>query len=407
VASARRPLRALLVEDDADDAALVERQLNSAGFEVTSRRVASAAQTRDALQTQTWDVVLADFSLPGFRGVDVLPMLAEYGLASPFIIVSGTIDVTTALEAMKAGARDYVLKGELKRLPAVVERELESAAVQEKRRRAELERDQALVELQGANQELRCLAEENAQRYEAEHRVAEILQEALLALPESVPGVRFAARYVSGADNARVGGDFYDLFEIADGCIGILIGDVSGKGLEAATLTSVVRNSVRLRAMDGLSPAETMAKTNQTFHALTSVETFVTVFFGVLDVSAGRLTYVSAGHPPAMIRRGSGRVDVLGISSPIVGAFPDIGFSDLQADLGSADVLLLYTDGLIEARGEDRSLYGQERLCALLGRLGDGTSPEDVAEEVFADVLEYAGGRMRDDLALLAIGRIA
>jgi serine phosphatase RsbU (regulator of sigma subunit) len=404
MASSVRPLRALLVEDDPDDAALIERQLRIAGFDVASRRVASAADTRDALLAEPWDVVLADFRLPGFRGVDVLPTLAELGLDVPFIIVSGTIDVATALEAMKAGARDYVLKGELERLPAVVERELESAVVQQKRRRAELERDQALVDLRGVNQELRALAEENALRYEAEHRVAEVLQEALLALPESVPGIEYAARYVSGSDNTRVGGDFYDLFEIADGCVGILIGDVSGKGLEAATLTSVVRNSVRLRALDGLSPAETMLKTNEAFHALTSPETFVTVFFAVLDVRTGLLRYVSAGHPPAMIEHGGGQVEVLQHSSPIVGAFLGTKFVDQETELGEGDVLFAYTDGLIEAR-DGGALYGQERVRVLLGALGDDAGVEQVAETVLEDVVAYSGGKMRDDLALLAIRR--
>jgi sigma-B regulation protein RsbU (phosphoserine phosphatase) len=333
----------------------------------------------------------------------VLPMLVEYDLNAPFIIVSGTIDVTTALEAMKAGARDYVLKGELERLPAVVDRELESAAVQRKRRSAETERDQALVELQGANQELRALAEEIALRYEAEHRVAEVLQEALLALPDAVPGIEFAARYASGSDNTRVGGDFYDLFEIAHGRVGILVGDVSGKGLEAATLTSVVRNSVRMRAMDGLAPAETMTKTNEAFYALTSTETFVTAFFGILDTNTGRLEYVGAGHPPAMIRREGAGVEILASTSPIVGAFLGTTFVGQCADLGPGDVLFVYTDGVVEARGDGPRLYGQERLRTVLRGTSDDTGPGAVAEAVFADVLAYSGGKMRDDLALLAI----
>jgi serine phosphatase RsbU (regulator of sigma subunit) len=401
--STRRPLRALLVEDDADDAALIERQLRVGGFDVTSLRVGSAAETRDALQSAAWDVILADFTLPGFRGVEVLPMLAEHGLDAPFIIVSGTIDVATALEAMKAGARDYVLKAELERLPAVVERELESARVQRKRRIAETERDQALVDLQGANQELRALAEEIALRYEAEHRVAEVLQEALLALPEAVPGIEFAARYASGSDNTRVGGDFYDLFEIDHGRVGILVGDVSGKGLEAATLTSVVRNSVRMRSMDGLTPAETMTKTNEAFYALTSTETFVTAFYGVLDVGTGRLEYVGAGHPPAMVRRDAADVEVLGSTGPIVGAFLGTTFAGRCADLSAGDVLFVYTDGVIEARGSGPRLYGQERLRTVLGGVPDGADPGVVADAVFEDVLAYSGGKMRDDLALLAI----
>jgi serine phosphatase RsbU (regulator of sigma subunit) len=398
------PLRVLLIEDDADDAALIERRLRTSGFDVTSRRVEAAAETCAALQEEQWDVVLADFTLPGFGGVEALGILQECDLDVPFIIVSGTIDVATALEAMKAGARDYVLKGELERLPAVVRRELESAAGRRKRRLAEAERDQALLDLRGANQELRALAEENANRYEAEHHVAEVLQEALLALPESVPGIEFSARYASGADNARVGGDFYDLFDLGDGKVGILIGDVSGHGLEAATLTSVVRNSVRMRAMDQLSPAETMAKTNDAFYALTSPETFVTAFFGVLDTESGTLHYVGAGHPPALVKRSGRHIDVLDASGPLAGAFAGAGFEDSVATLGPEDVLVLYTDGVVEARCGG-PLYGHGRLHALLASLEDGSGPDTVAQRVYEDVFAYCQGAMRDDLALLAIRR--
>lgn len=394
----------LLVEDNEDDAALIERQLRSAGFGVSSRRTEGALDTRRALENEPWDLVLADFTLPSFRGVDVLPMLRELDLDTPFVIVSGTIDVATALEAMKAGARDFVVKGELNRLPAVVERELESSADLLERRRAERERDMAVVQLRAANEELQALAAENAHRYEAEHRVAEVLQEALLALPKSVTGVEFAARYASAADNARVGGDFYDLFEIEDERIGILIGDVSGKGLEAATLTSIVRNSVRMRAMDGLTPAETMTKTNDAFFALTSSETFVTAFFATLDTRDGTLTYVGAGHPPAMIKRTDGQVGLLGESESLLGAFLGTHFEDHLVLLSPGDVLVAYTDGVIEAR-DGGALYGQERLRDLLAGLADGTGPEGVAEAVYRDVVEYSGGVTHDDVAILALRR--
>jgi serine phosphatase RsbU (regulator of sigma subunit) len=201
-----------------------------------------------------------------------------------------------------------------------------------------------------------------------------------------------------------VGGDFYDLFEIEDERIGILIGDVSGKGLEAATLTSIVRNSVRMRAMDGLTPAETMTKTNDAFFALTSSETFVTAFFATLDTRDGTLTYVGAGHPPAMIKRTDGQVGLLGESESLLGAFLGTHFEDHLVLLSPGDVLVAYTDGVIEAR-DGGALYGQERLRDLLAGLADGTGPEGVAEAVYRDVVEYSGGVTHDDVAILALRR--
>lgn len=138
------PLRILLIEDSADDAALLLRQLLRGGFEPTHRRVDTASEMSAALDAQEWDVIIADYVMPQFSGPAALALMKERGLDLPFLIVSGSIGEDVAVAAMKAGAHDYVLKGNLTRLAPAVERELREAQArrdQRRARQAEEERD--------------------------------------------------------------------------------------------------------------------------------------------------------------------------------------------------------------------------------------------------------------------------
>jgi putative two-component system response regulator len=131
------PLRVLAVEDSEDDTVLVVRLLQRGGYDVTYERVDTAAAVNVALERQAWDIVIADYSIPGFNGLTALALCKERGLDVPFIIVSGTIGEDIAVEAMKAGAHDYILKHNLARLLPAVQRELGDAEVRRKRKEAE------------------------------------------------------------------------------------------------------------------------------------------------------------------------------------------------------------------------------------------------------------------------------
>ncbi len=131
------PLRVLLVEDSADDARLLVRQLGTAGYDVTHRRVDTPDAMQEALERNIWDIVISDYSMPQFSGTAALNLVQERGLDVPFIFVSGTIGEDVAVAAMKAGASDYVLKDKLKRLVPAIERELRDAEVRRERRRAQ------------------------------------------------------------------------------------------------------------------------------------------------------------------------------------------------------------------------------------------------------------------------------
>lgn len=248
------------------------------------------------------------------------------------------------------------------------------------------------------------LAIENARLYETEREVSDRLQEALLSLPDEIPGVQFAHAYHSAAEAARVGGDFYDIFEMGDGLVGITVGDVAGKGLESASLTAVVKNTIRAHAAEkGAAPAKIIELTSDVVLRSTKDDSFVTVFFGVLDCASGRLLYCNAGHTTGLVVATDGRLTPLGATGPIIGAFPGVEYAQAETVLHADESLFLYTDGLTEARRGDE-LFGEERLFELLIRVTDGSPPHTV-RAVVEHVLGWVGGGLGDDLAVLAMKR--
>lgn len=260
------------------------------------------------------------------------------------------------------------------------------------------ERDLRLLEIVG---DRIALAMRNAQLYEGERRIAQIFQEALLSLPEHINGVEYAKAYHSATEEAWVGGDFFDLFPVDSRRVGVLIGDVSGKGIEAAVLTSIVKDTIRAHVHEGSAPAEVLHKTNALVEHYSNTETFVTVFFGVLERATGRFTYCNAGHLPALSLDCRGTVSELSSNSPLLGALPDVEFTDDEVQLPEGQTLFLFTDGLVEARS-GTELYEETRLLEVLRGLHE-CAPQDAIDAVLEDLMAFTGGSLNDDLAILAL----
>lgn len=252
---------------------------------------------------------------------------------------------------------------------------------------------------------LLSLAFQNASLYATQRRIAETLQTALLTPPVELKDIDFGYLYRSATTAASVGGDLYDLLELSDGRVGVLIGDVSGKGVDAATLAGLVKNTIRALSFDARSPAAVISKTNEVIFRATPASVFVTLLFGILDTESGRLVYCSAGHTRGLIRRanGTGDVEVLDVQSPLAGAFPEVAYVDGEASLARGDALILYTDGVTEARRRARML-GEDGLVKMVRRLG-ATPTAEIPDAIFAEVLSYSGDRLADDVAIISVGR--
>jgi phosphoserine phosphatase RsbU/P len=179
----------------------------------------------------------------------------------------------------------------------------------------------------------------------------------------------------------------------------VLIGDVSGHGIQAARTATLVKDVVHAFAHQSLRTQEVLRRTNGLL-VEKNLAGFVSVFLGILDQQTGHLRYSCAGHPDALLRRASGAVERLGCGTPPLGVYSDATWKPHAAELEVDDILVLYTDGVIEAR-RDRQFFGEKRLESLLKRRR--VSPERLPHLILDQVLAFSKGTLRDDLAVVAL----
>ena len=229
--------------------------------------------------------------------------------------------------------------------------------------------------------------------------VAEKLQRALQVPIGAFTGIDVATVYRSASETAELGGDFYDVFRTAAGRIGFLIGDVSGRGLYAAAQAVLTRASLRAFIYSTDSHAQALSNANRLLLG-SNIRGFVTAWFGMLYRASGLLVYATAGHPPPVLATSTGAA-LLDGSGPVLGVFDTAVFLDLRLHLTTGDTLVLYTDGLTEAK-KAGELFGEERLVGeVAARRGE--SPVDLVQSLYALAADHAGGILGDDLAVLAL----
>jgi serine phosphatase RsbU (regulator of sigma subunit) len=246
---------------------------------------------------------------------------------------------------------------------------------------------------------------DNARLLSESSHVAQVLQASLMppSLP-SVPGIEVAARYVAFGAGMEVGGDFYDLFNAGRGAWVFALGDVCGRGPEAAVVTGSIRHTLRSVALEVRQPGRLLAVANEVLlHESTDNQLFSTLLCGILrpHTNTMRLALANAGHPPPILLRTDGTVEIPPNSDTIIGAFEDAQWSSRSLTLHPGDVLVAYTDGITEARREGE-LFGEERLVAVVLAARDRPT-EEIADRIIAAVRAFAGHEPSDDLALIAM----
>ena len=250
-----------------------------------------------------------------------------------------------------------------------------------------------------------ALAIEHARVYERERETADTLQHSLLPerLPK-IPGVAIAARYRAAGERFQVGGDFYDAFEVADGRWLLVIGDVCGKGPEAATLTALARYTLRAEAMREPRPAELLGLLNDAIVRQRSDGRFCTAVCVSIDVRDSDLvvTLASGGHPLPMLLRADGSVQEVGHHGTLLGIVAEVDLEDVRLELAPGDILVLYTDGVIEVDAPEKVLEPAE-LAELVSGCA-GLDPGALARRLEREVL--GDGEPRDDLAIVAVGPV-
>ena len=248
------------------------------------------------------------------------------------------------------------------------------------------------------------------ERARAEQTVAYIagaLEESLLPLnPPEIPGIDLAARFRPVGEASRVGGDFYDVFEARPGRWVVVVGDVSGKGPDAAAVTGLARHTLRTAALHDDSPSHVLRVLNAALQERLSPRRLCTVAYAVLEAGdAGfELTFSSGGHPLPLLLRSDGTVHDVGTPGLILGVEPRLDLPQSSLTLHPSDCLLFYTDGLTEAYAPAHTVTRSD-VQSLLGSHA-GSSSNRIAEDVYRQMLDVSGAEPRDDVTLLVL-RIA
>ena len=247
------------------------------------------------------------------------------------------------------------------------------------------------------------LALDNARLYSERDYVARSLQSSLLppTLP-AISGARVTARYQAAGEGNEVGGDFYHVFQVDEAAWWFIIGDVSGKGPEAAAIAGLARHTLRALAIQERSPGQLLTALHETLLTGEVNGEFCTVCCALLQATArgARLSIACGGHPPPIIRRRDGTVEAASCGGPLLGMPVEVAFVEQSVDLGPGDMVVLYTDGVTEAHHRNEPLFGEERLMDVIRA---GTDVDLVADDILAAVSNYGPAEPRDDVAVVVV----
>ncbi len=335
------------------------------------------------------EIILSDINMPEMDGLTLLAKINEMrNPALKVIMVSAYGDMGNIRQAMNNGAFDFATKPiDLDDLSVTIEKAIEQINY--------------VHTMQREHTQLESLKGDLA--------VASEIQQAILPrkfppFPEDADKLDIAA-YMHPAKD--VGGDFYDFFRIDDDRIGFLIADVSGKGIPAAIFMAVSRTLIRATGIRGVAPEECITYSNQLLASESVDCMFVTVFYGILNVKTGEVTYCNAGHNPPYILRHDNELTSLPLSKdPMVGAIEGLDYHVSHLQLDKGDSLIMFTDGVTEALNIDNEEFGESRLeQTLKGK--SSYSCQDIIVAIREDVTSFVGAaEQSDDITVLTLKRL-
>ena len=380
------PSKILIVDDEPDVELLIRqrfrREMREGVFDFQFAR--NVEEALAAVQADgEIEVVLTDINMPVMDGLTLLARLQERPNSPATVIVSAYGDMPNIRAAMNRGAFDFLTKPiDFHDFEVTVQKTL---AQVRHLRSAAADRDR-LVAL------------------ERDLKITSSIQRSFLPpAPPPDDGRSCFALHGAMIPAQAVGGDFYDHFWLDGGQLGVVIGDVAGKGVPAALLMAVTRTLLRACAIRGDVPGACLEEVNRLLLRDTSADRFVTLFYALLDAQKGELHYANAGHNPPLLLRSAGTVEPLPGGGLVVGLVPKTAYETRAVRIEPGDRLFLYTDGVPEAMNVERRQFSAERLEALL-RDCRGANPEQLIGRVIDSVRQFtAGAPQSDDLTALAV----
>ena len=254
---------------------------------------------------------------------------------------------------------------------------------------------------------------ENARLYEEEHALRAMQQDVRMArdiqmrlLPKNPPSI--AGYDVAGKSTPahNVGGDYFDFLSMGEGCVGLCLGDVSGKGISAALLMANVQATMRGQCMRQPSACQSLRYANRQLYQSTDSDKFVTMFYGVLDPASGQLRYSNAGHNPPILIPDRGEPEFLTAGGPVLGVFPSVSYEEATVRLHRGDLLLIYSDGFSEAMNADKEEFGEQRLLETAAKYRDTPAAELIDRMEEAVKNHCADALPADDMTMMAVRSI-
>ena len=376
----------LVVDDEPDLERLVlqrmRREIRSGRFSfVFAHNGVEALELLN--EDRSIDMVLSDINMPQMDGLTLLEQIPSVDPNVRSVIISAYGDMQNIRTAMNRGAFDFITKPiDFQDLRVTIDRTLDHLVMW----REALESRDKLVALQN------------------ELDLASKMQQSILPteFPES-PNHQIFAHMEPARD---VGGDFFDLVPLAEGRIGLVIADVSGKGVPAALFMMSSRTLIKGSAIGMLDPAKVLCEVNTLLHEDNEASMFVTVIYAVFDPVSGEFTYANGGHNPPLIVHADGSSTLLSPPGGLVlGMMPDIAYQTDSLTLSSGDICVLYTDGVTEAENDSGEQFGVERLQEIFV----GSPPKDAQEAneaIFQAVRAFAADAPQfDDITCLTLYR--
>ena len=325
------------------------------------------------------DLVLSDINMPVMDGLTFLEEIKKNNISAQTVIISAYGDMKNIRTAMNRGAFDFITK------PMNFDDVLNTIQ----------------KTIQYINKQKKALEDQNKLlSLQKELDIAKSIQESILPPPISPsPQCRMTAQVIPAKE---VGGDFYDFFSINEDLIGFSIADVSGKGISSAIFAVVHQTFLKSISADIISPKKCIETINQVFSKNNENCMFVTLFYGVLNVKNGSLTYVNAGHLPPFKISSSQTIETLPfLGDPPLDTDPNAVFHENTIAFQPGETLFLYTDGITEARNGKKEFFGEHRLKELLSK-NTSKSIEQIGEKVLNSVWNFIGEETQsDDIAYL------
>ena len=396
--------RILIVDDQAANILLLERMLTGAGYACPSSTM-NPSEVCALHEKNRYDLILLDLHMPGMNGFQVMEGLKEIELDGYLPVLVITAQPHHKLGALQAGAKDFVSKPfELAEVLMRVHNMLEVRLLHLETRNHNQVLEETIRELEASREIIRLKTLEEHKRSERELALAQETQKSLL--PRCLPPFENFRIHAFNSPTRYVGGDFYEFLPLSSGeWVGVLA-DVSGKGMPAALLSSMVLGALSMEFRAGTEPHDVLNRINQLLCDKSLEHQFVTLFLFLLRPD-GEGRFISAGHNPAYLyRAASGEIEELTSDAFFLGIFDCAKYASRPLHLDGGDILMVYSDGLTEAENEQEEVFGEKRLRTIIKQWASSGS-QVVERKLLEAVEEFTQGRPQtDDVTFVVVQKV-